>query len=402
MKLLLINSIYKPYVGGGAEIVFEDHVQGFKERGYDVEVLSLAKDGIFKIEEIDGVKVYRIPVKNLYWPDPQSKPNGLIRKIWHIFDMYNFLMRKSVSKVLKMASPDIVVCHNIPGFSVSLWSAANRLNIPIVQVLHDLSFLCPGSNMFKGETPCKGQCLVCKCMRLFHPLLSKNVNVVVGVSQFVINRFERYDYFPNAKKYVINNYRNLLAPKIKEYNNDTFNVGYIGVLSKVKGLELLINQFKEIKEQNITLKIAGKGISIEYEAYLKDLASGDNRIQFMGYVKQTEFFSKIDALVVPSLWPDTFPTVAIESCACSVPVLASKEGGLPEIVHHKKNGLLFDVFAPNAIKDNILTLYNDKELYDNLKSNCQTEVNELFDKRRVFDQYKKIFDELIIQYENCN
>lgn len=396
MKILLVNSIFKPYIGGGAEIVFEDHVYGFKERGYDVEVLTLAKDGTYSEDIIDEVKIFRIPVRNLYWPDPQSKRKGIVRKLWHVLDIYNIAMKHNVSKVIKESAPDLIVCHNIPGFSVSIWSVAKGLNIPIVQVLHDLSFLCPGSNMFKGDAPCNGQCLVCKCMRYFHPRISRNVDAVIGVSDFVLNRFNQYGYFKNAFKCVINNYRELnLAEITLRKNENLFNIGYIGVLSKVKGVELLIRQFMDIDNPQMRLLIAGIGISVYYEERLKKIASVDKRIKFLGYTKQTEFFSQIDVLVVPSIWPDTFPTVAIESCACFVPVIASKEGGLPEIVHDGRNGILFDVFVDGAIKKSILKLYNDRQLYSNLKENCRNEILDLLDKERVFNQYSEVFNKVI-------
>lgn len=78
-----------------------------------------------------------------------------------------------------------------------------------------------------------------------------------------------------------------------------------------------------------------------------------------------------------------------------MPVIASKEGGLPEIVHDGRNGILFDVFVDGAIKKSILKLYNDRQLYSNLKENCRNEILDLLDKERVFNQYSEVFNKVI-------
>jgi glycosyltransferase involved in cell wall biosynthesis len=53
-------------------------------------------------------------------------------------------------------------------------------------------------------------------------------------------------------------------------------------------------------------------------------------------------FSSIDALIVPSLWNDTFPGVVFEAFGYGVPVIGSRRGGIPEMIVHGENGLLFD------------------------------------------------------------
>jgi len=74
---------------------------------------------------------------------------------------------------------------------------------------------------------------------------------------------------------------------------------------------------------------------------------------------------------VPSIWPDTFPTVAIESCAYSVPVIATRVGGLPEIIHDGINGLLIEPLDDISLSDAIMNLYEDKTLLHSLSENSR-------------------------------
>lgn len=75
-----------------------------------------------------------------------------------------------------------------------------------------------------------------------------------------------------------------------------FRIGYIGTLSKVKGVEWLIRTFMRL-DINATLFIAGRGESIEYEEYLKKITSVDKRISFLGYIKPADFFHKYTCLL---------------------------------------------------------------------------------------------------------
>jgi glycosyltransferase involved in cell wall biosynthesis len=88
------------------------------------------------------------------------------------------------------------------------------------------------------------------------------------------------------------------------------------------------------------LYIAGSG-SVIYEATLKKKYE-DPRVYFVGYVKGEEFYPSLDATVVPSLWDEPLGMVVAESLMYGIPVIASRRGGIPEMVVDNKNGLLFE------------------------------------------------------------
>jgi glycosyltransferase involved in cell wall biosynthesis len=81
------------------------------------------------------------------------------------------------------------------------------------------------------------------------------------------------------------------------------NFGFIGTLSQAKGIEWLIDQYLKL-DINATLIIGGRGDE-SYERKIKEKSKGAN-IKFLGFVDSQEFYSKIDVLIVPSIWPDTF------------------------------------------------------------------------------------------------
>ncbi|WP_303701248.1 glycosyltransferase family 4 protein [Flexistipes sinusarabici] len=273
--------------------------------------------------------------------------------LWHLFDIYNFSSKKILSRYLDKLKPDVVICHNIFGWSPSIWSTCKEYNVPTVQVLHDQNLLCP-RNMFKNNEVCKKRCLICKLMRMPHKKLSNKITGVVGVSKFILNKFVDYEYFIDASvKEVIYNSRNLSLPNLEaKKSRETVNFGYIGNIALNKGVENLLIAFHKINNKNIKLFVAGNGDK-KYLSYLKKRYYCDN-IYFLGYVKPEDFFSQIDVTVVPSIWEESLGVVVIESFAYGVPVIGSRIGGIPEMIDENVNGLLFDSVSVEDLSNKML------------------------------------------------
>ena len=306
-------------------------------------------------------------------------------------------MKRALLKVVSQVNPDVAVCHNLSGFSISAWDVFKAKNIPVVQVLHDQYLLCPNSNAFKNGKICEKQCTVCHMMRLPHRKASCKVDAVVGVSKYVLDRMVSRGYFEGSQKYVIHNARQFPdIPTPKPWDGKSpLHIGYIGTLSRVKGVEWLIKSFMALPDINATLAIAGKGETPEYEEHLHQLASADKRISFSGYTKPENHYPLIHLSVVPSLWPDTFPTVAFESCAYHVPVIATNVGGLPEIIKDGVNGILVDANDKESLKTAFCRIYADIDALEGLMLKARESVGEFMNVLSMKQKYRKILDMVI-------
>lgn len=304
-------------------------------------------------------------------------------------------MNKYLSSILKLKKIDIVLCHNLSGFSISVWSTIKANKIPIIQILHDQYLLCTQVNAFKNGQICQRQCLQCKLFRIPHKTLSKNIDAVVGVSHYILNRFTKLNYFMHSKKFVIHNE----APLKKIYKLPWNQIrpikfGFIGTISEVKGINVLINAFNDLNDDT-ELIIAGKAESLSLQQRFESLIKNNQKITYLGYVPATEFYSIIDVLIIPSIWPDTFPTVALEAVLNFIPVIASNVGGLPEIIKHNENGVLIESNNINALKNAMDTFIAKDSIYPHLLKKIIKSNTEMKPILPVINQYESIITKLL-------
>jgi glycosyltransferase involved in cell wall biosynthesis len=401
MKILFLSSLYSPHIGGGAEIILQRTAEGLQQRGCDVSVLVTGPDAGLAVDTVNEVKVYRAGLHNFYWQFSAQRPGRLARLGWHLRDRYNSAMRAYVKQVIKREQPQVVVCHNLAGWSVSVWDEITAAGLPIVQVLHDMYLMCPSSNMFKKGRCCQQQCGSCQQFRKGHDVRSAQVSTVVGVSNYMLEKLQKHGYFTGARGYVVHNaspYAAMPTPSaprpISEiWKKAPLRFGYMGTLSEQKGLRWLIEQFQRLPF-NATLQIAGRG-QLSDEAQLKALATSP-KISFVGYQKPEEFYRQIDVAVVPSIWNEPFGLVAVEACAHSVPVIASRMGGLPEIIQDPLNGLLCSPDDPDSLGHAMLRLHQQPELLERLSKQARVSVASLLNLDLMLDSYQSIFAQTVL------
>ena len=390
--ILFVNTLYYPDIGGGAEIVLQAQAEGLRDNGYNIIILATKESGDISFDLVNDIKVYRAGIKNRYWPHKKETHNPLSKFLWHLKDRYNIEMMQYLQYVIDLEKPDLIICHNLTGWTIAVWDEAKRFNIPVFQVLHDQYLLCLSSNMFRNGKICQKRCFICGMMRKKFAIKSLNVDAVIGVSKFILDKFIDNGYFLSSDQRVIYN-------RVRNDDNFSFNtninthksliIGYIGSLHVVKGVDILIKAFRKTKIE-AKLLIAGKG-EATYEKYLKDLASSDKRITFLGYTNPYDFYPRIDLLVVPSVWNEPLGLIAIEACAHDIAVIASKRGGLPEIIKDGINGLIIN---PDEISiyNAILYYAENPPVLKLHKNNARKSIQHLLKFELMINEYEDLIN----------
>ncbi|GJM22372.1 MAG: hypothetical protein DHS20C15_22870 [Planctomycetota bacterium] len=125
---------------------------------------------------------------------------------------------------------------------------------------------------------------------------------------------------------------------------DKISFGYVGTLAPHKGVHILMQALRKIPAELCRLHIFGSDSHFgEYGRMLRELAEGYD-VTFHGALDREHIgsaFEKIDCLVMPSLWLENSPVVIQEAFAAGVPVIASGQGGMAELIHDGRSGRLF-------------------------------------------------------------
>ena len=355
--VLMIHNFYQ--IGGGEHTVFNNEVELLKKNGHKVIT---------------------------YTRNNNELNNSILKKIFLPFTvLWSFKTYREVKKIIKQEQVDVVHCHNIfPLISPSVYYAARKMNIPVVQTIHNFRFLCPNALFYK-----KGKiCEECLTNNNFKSAIKNNCYrnsklqtiIVVNMLKFhrLIGTFQKINYIFltnfNKNKFNklidINNENIFIKPNFieKKYKlvrptklNTTFV--YVARLDENKGIKFLIDVWSEIDDY--TLHIYGDG---ELKEYVEQASKQKNNIKYFGFKPQDEIYKdlvKSQALIFPSKCYEGFPMNITEALSLGVPILSSNIGNQSDIIKKSQAGCLYRVNDKNSFKKQLNNIVkNNKEYSD--------------------------------------
>jgi glycosyltransferase involved in cell wall biosynthesis len=351
VKVVLIGSMYPPYAFGGAEKAISTLAEALVKRGHNVVVVTLYPGCLERTEERNGIRVYYLPLDNVYWPFTQAtKPSPLLRIAWHLREMWNWKAERRVGRILDVETPDIVHTNNIIGFSVAIWRAVRRRNIRLVHTLHDYYLLCPRTTFYRRGKSCEVQCFGCRFLATTRKAASQLPDEIVSVSQFTLDKHKRLGFLHNVPSQVSYNIQSTIEdPKrcaLTSSQSKLLNFGFIGRIEPEKGIEIVLQATQSLSQPGWRLKIAGKGTD-NYVSYLR-LKYADARIDWVGFTTAAEFYPDVDVVVIPSQWDEPLGYVCVESLHEGKPLICARVGGLPEIAQLSK---VVEYFPSGDVKE---------------------------------------------------
>jgi len=172
---------------------------------------------------------------------------------------------------------------------------------------------------------------------------------------------------------------------------DTRFIGFVGRVSRAKGVETLLKAFQRIAPDNPQLHLVLTGDSSpEYFELLAQMAQAlglGERIHFTGPRKEVwDCYRALDCKILASMDKDGspfegVPQALLEAMYCECPVIGAVSGGIPDIIEHEKTGLLFDQNDDTALSHQILRTLGQP---DATEQRVRT-AREMVEKRHTID-----------------
>lgn len=385
MRILICHNFYQ-IRGGEAQTVFREKVL-LEKKGHGV--ILFTKDN----KEIEDY--------------PFSKKIILLFKT--IFSLKTY---KEIQRIIKEQRPDIAHVHNIfPLISPSIYFVLKKHNIPIVQTLHNYRFICPNGLFLDNEIRV---CEKCTKGNFFHAIMKKCYHgshfqsLILSLSLKLhgwLRTFSKIDVFLSPSRFLKNKMVEAgfpeekieIKPHFVETNEltpsesfDDYSV-FMGRVAKEKGIFVLMNTFKDLPE--LSCKIIGKGPCYQE---LKEFVEQNGLVNmellgFIGTEKRFQILKRAMFMVFPSNWYENFPYVLLESLSLGIPVVASRIGGIPEIIREGENGVLFQPGNVEELKEKILSLVGDRERLLSMRTKAREIAEQNYSQEKGYEVLLKIY-----------
>lgn len=383
MKILLVHNNYGKY--SGEEAVVDKMAHIFSEHGHEV---------------------------CFYRSTTEGSRESLFGKIkGFLYGIYSPVGVRGLRETLEREKPDIVNVHNLyPFISPAALFECKRMKIPIVMTVHNFRLICPTGLFMRNGKPCevcleRGNewgCIQYNCEHSYFKSVGYTLRNVYArwagayknnVRTFAcITEFQRKKLieagFDKNKIVVIPN--SIDIPLKYETTFGSY-VAYIGRLSYEKGYDLLVEIARKYPE--IQFCFAGAKREDTNIAFPKN-------VQLMGYLKGKDlehFIKNARLVVIPSRCYEGFPMAILEAAQFGKPCVCPDHGGFTEIIGKGENaiGRLFEPNNLNDLEKQILALWNQPVLVEELGQKAYEKLQKEYSSEVVYNKWNELFTKIL-------
>jgi glycosyltransferase involved in cell wall biosynthesis len=381
LKVLIINDYSTPT--GGAEVYSLNLRTALRQYGHDARFFASS-----------------VGSKNLRMADYECW--GTSQKVMNrLLQTYNPVAAFQIRKRLKEFCPDIVHLNIfLTQLSPSILPVLREF--PVVYTAHWYRAICPkGTKLIRDHTVCTYPAgVACWWLDMLQLRLLKrhfrNIDFVIANSRITEERLgvegihcdSRLPYFVNSS-----------ALEEKKFSPQP-TICFLGRLVPEKGADVLIRAMKTLLQRlpDARLLIAGNGPQKGLlEQLVSQLGLGAS-IHFLGYIPNENLdslWAECDVLAVPSRWEEPFGIVATEALAAGVPVVATRGGGLEEIVEDQKSGYYVEPGNVEELSDKLYDVLRDRKLAIQLGQYGKQMMQAKFNMKSHLDQLMMFYERLL-------
>lgn len=368
----------------GADKVLLELIKGLDSKEFEAHVI-LPNDGVL----VEALRQVGAQVSVLDYPILRRKyfnPKGIADYI----RSYNFYA-KQIALYARQHSIDMV--HNNTAAVLEGIYLKRKLKLPLIWHVHEIIVKPKAISDF------------------INMLMGRYADKIVTVSQAVANHIKQSPFIKDSQVEVIYNgvdnavYYPMDASSIREkfdIAQDVLVIGMIGRVNAIKGQNDFIEAVEPLLEKNeqAVAFLAGgvfPGEEWRLDELDKRIASSSvvsqiHRIDY--YDKTSELYNMFDIFVLPSIKPDSLPTVVLEAMACSKPVVGYNNGGIAEMVVDDKSGCLVKPNSPQELSNAISLLLDSSEKREKFGRVGYQRQKELFSLESYIKNFSEFYDNL--------
>jgi glycosyltransferase involved in cell wall biosynthesis len=222
--------------------------------------------------------------------------------------------------------------------------------------------------------------------------VARRLNCFVCVSQAVAASLQQLGIDGAKIRVIHNGITDPASTNLSRRSATAFRIGIVGQVGAWKGHDDLLDAFAVVHKKHGTceLHVFGEGDAI-YRGELERKSIGlglSDRVTWHEFVaERRDIYSNLDLCVVPSRSQEPLGLSAIEAGFSGLPVIATRRGGLPEVVEHETNGLLVEAQRPAELADAMCRVINDPQLRQHLASNARRCATERFGRERFLEEF---------------
>jgi glycosyltransferase involved in cell wall biosynthesis len=388
MKVLLIHNCYGRFSGEEAVVAAQEKL--LTDNGH--EVTSFERSSA----EIPAMKLGKL----------RALSSGL----------HSSSSCKAVRAMLRRRRPDVVNVHNVyPLISPSVLKVCRDEGVPVVMTVHNYRLICPNGLFMTQDEIChrcaggrEYWCLLRNCegslaksfgYALRNWVARKRRAFLDNVTMFMaLTEFQRQQLisegYPAERIAVVPNMtsieKNSVDGELGEY------VAFVGRVSPEKGIATLRQAAESLPD--VPMRAAG---SYEGNEHLAD--GGPASLEFLGQLEHNSldpFYANSRIVVLPSVCYEGFPMILPEAMLHGKPVIASRIGGIPEIVDDGVTGLLFEPGNAEDLAEKIRYLWDRPELCRRMGQAGREKVLREYTPQRYYERLMAVYEKAI-EIDSC-
>lgn len=366
VKVLAVTPLYLPFLGG-IEVFVDALAQKLSPLSIDTVVITDSGKNESYSDVVRGTTVHRFPMSRAIMSRNAKEPLTVLQ---------------SVGKVLAEVKPDVVHLHSATQAGVFFMDRLiQRMprRPPLVITQH--AMLAEADELAVTRR------------------LLKEADIVTGVSAAVLDCAVDYSGRSGRSEMIFNGISAPEQPQAPRTMPKRHNLLCVGRMQHEKGFDLAIEALALVRSKGVDADLSLIGGGDEqplFDRLARKLAISEH-VHFLGPMTNAnarKVMAETSILLMPSRLREGFGLVAAEAAFAGTPCIASRTGGLPEVVQEGETGYLIEEEDVEALADAIVSLLGDEPRWYRLSENARQRAPARFDLDRCIARYAELYQSL--------